>query len=281
MTAGLKIGVALHPQLTTFADYARAWRRADELGVDTIWTWDHFFPLSGDPGGAHFEGWTTLASLGPQTTQARVGCLVLCMAYRNPALLSQMAKTLDHATGGRLILGLGAGWFQRDFEEYGYEFGTTAERLRQLEKGIEVIKARWARDNPPPLHGTIPILIGGGGERVTLRIVARHADLWHGFGSPAEWGRKSRVLDGWCAEIGRDPRSIERSVFIAEEWREAPITDMRQHHGTLDAYVAEGVTEVLYGLGAPFDFSPVQGLLAWCDERNSRVPKARSGGQGD
>jgi probable F420-dependent oxidoreductase len=258
----LKIGVALHPQHTTFADYARAWEWADALGVDSIWTWDHFFPISGDPNGTHFEAWTLMSVLGPRTRHAHIGCLVHCMAYRNPALLSQMAKTLDHATGGRLILGLGAGWHAGEFAEYGYAFDPPGERLAELERGIEIIKARWAMDNPPPAHGTIPILIGGG-ERVTLRITAQHADLWHGFGSPAEWGRTSGVLDRWCAEVGRDPGEIERSVFIAEEWRQAPIADMRRYHGTLDAFVAAGATHILYGLGAPFDFAPVEQLLAW------------------
>jgi alkanesulfonate monooxygenase SsuD/methylene tetrahydromethanopterin reductase-like flavin-dependent oxidoreductase (luciferase family) len=106
----IKIGVQLHPQHASFDDFRRAWRRLDELGVDSLWTWDHFFPLYGNPNGPHFEGWTCLAVLGPRVTRATVGCLVLSMGYRNPALLSQMAKTLDHATGGRLILGLGAGW---------------------------------------------------------------------------------------------------------------------------------------------------------------------------
>lgn len=259
----IKIGVAIHPQHTSFADYSRAWRKADALRVDTIWGWDHFFALSGDPNGDHFEGWTSLAVLGPQTTHAQVGCLVLCMAYRNPALLSQMAKTLDHATDGRLILGLGAGWFGRDFEEYGYDFRAPGERLRDLERGIEIIKDRWALDNPKPVHGTIPILIGGSGEKVTLRIVATHANLWHGFGAPAEWARTSGVLNEWCEQVGRNPSAIERSVFIHEEWREAPIVDMREHHRALDAYVAAGATHILYGLGAPFDFSPVEQLLAW------------------
>ena len=132
-------------------------------------------------------------------------------------------------------------------------------------ESIEVIKGRWAVDNPPPVRGTIPILIGGGGEKVTLRIAARHADLWHGFGSPAEWDHASRVLDRWCAEVGRDPGAIERSVFVAEEWRQAPVTDMGRYHATLEAYVAAGATHVLYGLGAPFDVGPVEQLLAWRD----------------
>src|SRR5919107_1715616 len=135
----IKVGVQIRPQHTSYADYERAWLRVDELGVDSIWNWDHFFPLSGDPNGPHFEGWTTLAAIGPKTKRATVGCLVLSMSYRNPAHLSQMAKTLDHATGGRLILGLGAGWAERDYAEYGYRFGSAGDRLRNLERGLSII----------------------------------------------------------------------------------------------------------------------------------------------
>jgi probable F420-dependent oxidoreductase len=213
----IKVGVQLHPQQTTYEEYRSAWLRLDEMGLDSIWNWDHFFPLYGTSNGPHFEGWTTLAALGPETRRAQVGCLVLSMSYRNPALLSAMAKTLDHATGGRLILGVGAGWFRRDYDEYGYDFGTAGERLKNLERGLEIIKERWAKDEPKPLRGTVPILIGGGGEKVTLRITARHADLWNGFGPADSWRRKNRILDDWCARVGRDPSSIERTASIGSE----------------------------------------------------------------
>lgn len=256
----IKVGVQVKPQHTSYADYARAWLRADELGVDSIFNWDHFFPLSGDPDGAHFEGWTTLVALGAQTKRASVGCLVLCMSYRNPAHLSQMAKTLDHITDGRLILGLGAGWFERDYREYGYEFGTAGSRLKNLERGVEILKERWTQDQPPPVNGTdVPIMIGGGGEKVTLRIVAQHAALWNGFGPPERFAAKNRILDEWCAKVGRDPGAIERTVTVGDG-------DL----DNLDSFVDAGATHLIYGFGAPFDFAPVERLIAWRDARNAR-----------
>jgi probable F420-dependent oxidoreductase len=257
----VKVGVQIAPQHTTYADYAQAWLDADARGVDSLWNWDHFFPLSGDPGGPHFEGWTTLAALGPRVKRATVGCLVLCMGYRNPAHLSQMAKTLDHATGGRLILGLGAGWAERDYTEYGYDFGTAGGRLRNLERGLAIIKGRWAEDPPPPVNGgAVPILIGGGGEKVTLRITAQYADLWNGFGPIDNFIKKNRILDEWCAKVGRDPGAIERTVRI-----DPP------EFGLLDDYVAAGATHFICGADAPFAFEELQHLIAWRDARNGRA----------
>ena len=284
----IKIGVQLEPQYTSFAAYRWAWLALDGLGVDSLWTWDHFFPLHGpgllrsrvagrlrrhaaplldriglrrigaarDYDGPAFEGWTTLAALGPLTQWAQVGCLVLAIGYRNPALLSAMARTLDHATGGRLILALGAGWFERDYREYGFPFGPASGRLRELERGLEVIRARWAYDSPPPVRGTIPILIGGDGERVTLRIAARHADLWNGFGPPDRWARKNRVLDDWCRALGRDPRAIERTAALG-----------RWELDQLDAYAEAGAEHLIYPLGTPFDPRPVERLLDWRERR--------------
>jgi probable F420-dependent oxidoreductase len=203
-----KVGVQLHPQHTSFEDYRRAWLAADELGVDMILDWDHFFPLYGDANGPHFEGWTSLAAIAPQTRHAQVGTLVLSMGYRNPALLSSMAKTLDHATGGRLILGVGGGWAKRDYDEFGYEFGSAGDRLRGLESGLAIIKERWEKDVPKPVRGTIPILIGGGGEKVTLRITARYADLWHGFGDAQTWAPRTKSSMGGVTRSGAiQPRS--------------------------------------------------------------------------
>jgi len=245
----IRIGVQLHPQHTTWESFAGAVRQAEALGCDTIWNWDHFFPLYGDPQGPHFEGWTQLSAMAAITTRAEVGCLVTCNSYRNPALLANMAKTVDHISGGRLILGIGAGWFERDYKEYGYEFGTAPDRLRALKDALPIITQRWELDVPKPLR-PIPILVGGGGEKVTLRLTAQYASIWHGFGDPAVVQHKHNVLDDWCAQLGRDPAMIERSVSPSKG-------------ANLDAFLEVGTTHFIFGMGEPWDFGPVEDALKW------------------
>jgi probable F420-dependent oxidoreductase len=250
-TTAPKIGVQLHPQATSVEELRTAWRAADQLGVDSIWIWDHFYPLYGDPDATHFEAYTLLSALAVETTNARFGALVTCNSYRNPELLADMSRTIDHLSGGRFVLGIGSGWFERDYTEYGYEFGTAGGRLRKLGEDLPRIKARLGKLNPGPIQDPLPILIGGSGEKVTLRLVAEHADGWNTFGPPANFAAKSKVLDEWCSKLGRDPGSIERTVGIGAN-----------EVGDWEAYVEAGADHIIVMTGAPFDLDPVAKLLA-------------------
>jgi len=248
--ARFKVGVQLHPQHCTIDELRAAWRAADAMAVDSIWTWDHFYPLYGAKDGPHFEGYSLLAAMACDTRSARFGMLVTCNSYRNPDLLADVARTVDHISGGRHILGIGAGWFERDYDEYGYTFGTARERLEALGAALPRIRRRLAELNPPPM-GDLPILVGGGGEKVTLRLVAEHADMWNSFGPPRTFRHKNEVLDRWCAEVGRDPKAVERTVAI-----EAKDVDR------VDAFLEAGAEHLILMRGAPFDLAPLESLLA-------------------
>jgi probable F420-dependent oxidoreductase len=229
------------------------------MGVDVIFNWDHFFPLSGKPDGKHFECWTMLGSWAEITHRVEIGALVTCNSYRNPELLADMARTVDHASEGRLILGIGAGWFERDYDEYGYEFGTAGSRLADLREALPRIESRFEQLNPPPRR-KIPVLIGGGGEKKTLRYTAEHADIWHGFGQPDLIRHKNEVLDEHCADIARDPTEIERSCGSSARRIELA-----------DQLVEAGVSLITLGFDGDtgYDFGPVGEWLAWRDERNT------------
>ena len=253
--ARFKVGVQLHPQATTVDDLRAAWQAADALEVDSIWVWDHFYPLYGPDDDKHLECWTMLGAWAEQTNRVQIGALVTCNSYRNPDLLADMARTVDNISNGRLIFGIGAGWFQRDYEEYGYPFGTAGSRLDALAEAVPRIQRRWARLNPPPTRHPIPVLIGGGGERKTLRLVAQHADIWHSFGDVATVRRKSAVLAEHCADVGRDPAEIERSVGVQGD-------PARGGPALLDA----GITLFTVGVGGPhYDLGGLRRWVAWRD----------------
>jgi probable F420-dependent oxidoreductase len=258
----IRIGVQIQPQHTSFQAMRDAWLRSESLGVDTLWTWDHLLPLFGDPEGSSFEGWTTLAVMAEVTQRVEIGALVTSVPYRNPYLLADMARTVDQASGGRLILAVGAGGAERDFRESGYVYGTDAERLRQLDEALPIITSRLASRKPAPVRGKIPILVGGMGERVTLRIVARYADIWNGMADPPAMVRLNGVLDTWCQRVGRDPLAIERSVLLIKP----------EQVSQADLYLAAGITHLIYSVRGPdYDLTPVAQLLEWRDEQRETV----------
>ena len=263
----VRIGVQLWPGGTP--DY-RTWRQAvlhaEELGADAIFGYDHFHkPFVDIVGGGpqlhdeqpdvnNFEGWTALASWGEITARAEIGLLVTGIPYRNPDLVADMARTVDHISGGRLILGLGAGWYPKDFLVYGYDYGTVRSRMDQFEEGLARIEHRLNNLTPGPVR-RIPILIGGGGEKRTIPAAARFADVWHSFEPIEEFRRKNELLKRLATDAGRDEAGIERAMA----WTEA---------STADTFVDEGVTlftTEIHPDSNGYDFSELETMLAWRD----------------
>jgi F420-dependent oxidoreductase-like protein len=217
---------------TTWDTVLTLWRHVEATGWDAACVTDHFMPNTGDRVGDTLECWSTLAALTAQVTRLRVGTIVLGNTYRHPALTAKMAATLDVISGGRLICGLGAAWQENEHRAYGIPFYTTAERLGRLEEACQVLRSLWTQPKttfkgryyqledaplmPKPVQRPHPeLMIGGGGEKVTLRIVARHADHWNVWGGPAILAHKGKILDGYCAAAGRDPAAITRSANMA------------------------------------------------------------------
>ncbi|CAN5273176.1 LLM class F420-dependent oxidoreductase [soil metagenome] len=263
MTFPVRIGVQLQPQHSPNYGHIRdAVRRCEDMGVDIAFNWDHFYPLYGDPDGAHYECWTMLAAWAEQTSRIEFGALVSCNSYRNPDLLADMARTVDHISDGRLILGIGSGWKEKDYDEYGYDFGTAGSRLDDLAAALPRITSRLDKLNPAPTR-KIPILIGGQGEKKTLPLVARYADIWHGFTDPSTYPGKAEVLDRHCAAVDRAPAAIERSSGVPEKSVETMLAEA-------DALVDLGVTLLTIGVNGPdYDLSGAEALVAWRDRRNS------------
>ncbi len=228
--ADLKLGINLWSQASDWPSFLAAGQRADELGYDTLWTWDHVLAIFGEPGQPIFEGYTALAALAQATARVQLGLFVGANTFRNPGLAAKAVTTIDHISGGRAVMGLGGAWFEGEHQAFGIDFGTgfgqrldwlaeAVPAVRSLLDGGEVTSApggRYAFDHlriaPRPIRDHLPIMIGGAGEKKTLRIVAQHADLWNVFGTPETVARKDAILRQHCTDVGRDPSSIERSV---------------------------------------------------------------------
>jgi alkanesulfonate monooxygenase SsuD/methylene tetrahydromethanopterin reductase-like flavin-dependent oxidoreductase (luciferase family) len=228
--ADVRLGVLLWSQATDWAGFEAGARRVDELGYDSLWTWDHLYAIFGDPYQPIFEGWMALAAWAKVTTRARLGLLVGANTFRNPGLVAKQVATLDHLSDGRAILGIGGAWFELEHTAHGMEFGSGfGERLTWMDEAVGAMRGlldgesvtsatdgRYRfndlRHAPLPVQRRLPIMIGGSGERKTLRTVARYADMWNAMGSIEKLRHKDEVLRRHCDEVGRDPAEIERTV---------------------------------------------------------------------
>jgi probable F420-dependent oxidoreductase len=259
----VRFGVQIAPQHALYPKIRDTVAELEDLGVDILFNWDHFYPLSGDPVGLHYESWTMLAAWAEQTSRVQFGALVNCNSYRNADLQADMARTIDHISAGddgvgRFIFGIGSGWFEHDYNEYGYTFGTAGQRLDALAESMPRIEARWEKLNPPPTRH-IPVLIGGGGEKKTLKIVARHADIWHSFSDPETLKRKLDILAAHGQDVGRDTAEIE----ISTELRGRSESEADELH-------ALGTTLFTLGISGPdYPMDKVKTWLAWRDTTNA------------
>jgi F420-dependent oxidoreductase-like protein len=235
---GMRFGLFTGLGATTWDAVLGLWRHAEATGWDAACVTDHFMPNTPERTGDSMECWSTLAALAALVPRMRIGTIVAGNTYRHPALLAKMAAQVDIISGGRLICGLGAAWQQNEHEAYGMPFYTVGERLARLDEACHVLKALWTQPksdykgrfyhlsdaplSPKPVQKPYPeLMIGGGGEKVTLRIAARHADHWNVWGGPATLARKGGLLDGYCAELGRDPKQITHSANMPLLFTEA------------------------------------------------------------
>lgn len=270
----VRLGALVWSQHTSWVDLMAAGARIEAAGWDHLWSWDHLLPVVGDPVGPIFEPFLTLAGWAAVTSRMALGPMVAANTFRNPALLAKMTTTLDHMSGGRAILGLGAGWFEAEHTAYGLPLGPIGERLDRLDEAAALIRdlldgrpatargphyaARDLVNDPPPLQRRLPLLIGGAGERKTLATVARYADAWNAGGEPDELRHKDAVLREWCERVGRDQGEIERSSGVGalvvrdgEREAKAAAAAMAQHNPGWEGPSIVGSPEVVAERLAP------------------------------
>ena len=298
----IRFGALCWGQYTDWSSLLEAGKRADRLGFYSLWTWDHLYPIVGSPEGPIFEGYMTLAAWAQATERVRIGLMVGANPFRNPALTAKMATALDHISNGRAYLGIGSAWNEDEARDFGIEFGESpGERLRWLGEALPVMRTmlhgepatasgphysmRGARNNPVPVQAHMPLLVGGGGENVTLRLVARYADANNiGFAAGYEgFKRKEAALRRHCTEVGRDEREIERTLntgplIIRDSSEEAArvLEGIYEHNGhartwagrtaaeqptgspehvleRLLPFVSEGYRHIVVGFPSPYD----------------------------
>jgi len=298
LTFGVFIPQGWKMELASIADPQDKWAKAvevavlaEDLGFDSLWWYDHFHNV---PVAAHetvFECWTTVAAISQRTSRIRLGQMVGCNGYRNPALLAKITSTVDVISGGRLDWGIGAGWYDHEFRGYGYEFPAPKVRIGMLREAVEIVKSMWtepdttydgtyyqlegAQCDPKPLQSPHPpILIGGGGEQLTLRVVARHATHSNFGGKPHEWAHKAEVLKGHCTDVGRDYDEITKTwspeVFIRETEAEVTAAGSRSFWGEpVDSWTAGNLVgtpeQVAEKIQTYVDLG-CTGFIPWCSD---------------
>ena len=269
----VRLGICLWNQAAEWAELEAAARRVDELGYEHLWTWDHLYAIVGDPYKSVFEGYATLGALAKVTWSVRLGLFVGANTFRNPGLVAKSLTTLDHASGGRIIAGLGAAWHELEHEAHGIDFGSSpGERLRWLEESVGALRGLFAGETvtsppggryefrdlrllPPPVQKPIPIMVGGSGEKRTLKLVARHADACNFVGDTARVRHKLAVLHEHCAAEDRDPAAITVThlaparVIAAGEPREGQgAATVEEHVGRYRELAEAGVQTAIAGL---------------------------------
>jgi len=300
--AGVQFGLLCWNQYTSWADLRAAGIRADELGYDDIFTWDHLYPIVGSPEGPMLEAYTVLAAWAEATSRARIGLMVGANTFRNPALVAKMITSLDHVSDGRAVLGIGGAWFETEHRAFGFEFGSSpGERLRWLDEaarimrgmlhgeqpsGSEFYSAAAVRNDPVPVQARLPLLIGGGGEKRTLRTVARYADWCNIGGGLENVKRKDEILRRHCEEIGRDPAEIERTTGVgvviirddpaeaqrvldetfrhnggARTWEDQPVGTPEQVAERLRPFLEIGYRHFSVGCPHPYDAESIERLI--------------------
>ena len=317
-SADVKLGANLWSQASDWPAFLEAGRQAERLGFDHLWTWDHVLAIFGDPSQPIFEGYTALAALAQATERIGLGLFVGANTFRNPALAAKSVLTIDHISGGRAMMGLGGAWFELEHRAFGFDFGSgfgqrldwlaeAVPAVRRLLDGDEVTSptgGRYAFDHlrlaPGPAQERVPLVIGGSGERKTLRIVAEHADIWNAFGLPEELVHKDEVLRRHCDDVGRNPDEIERSVGCkvtirstegeAERVRRTlldhnrtPLAAVADDHTfwtgtpeqvaeTMTAYRRIGFSTFIVELPAPFDLETMESLVRTVKPMVESVP---------